>query len=309
MYEMGETLIRTENLGISFGAHKAVNKVDLDLEKNVFTTILGPNGAGKTTLFNLISGLLKPTEGKIFFKGTDITSLSPIDRVKMGMGRSFQLTNVFPSLTAYENVRLSMQARENVGYRIFTDHRKFSQLNKKTEEIYCNKFKLTGDKWTNQYQLTNNLSPKLYLDSLFIKDKLHLVYCEYQENLVVKYERYEYGNNFIKKEIEEELSNWENISWPTLIYFENKLWIIWAEYENIMSRYSLDNGENWSPIYLWKDSKYKDIFRYKYLTKNKVNNIFNYSFGTIKPDIAFIGFGSLNNTIEIPLKKKMRLHH
>lgn len=132
---MGETLIRTEDLSISFGAHKAVNKVDLELEKNVFTTILGPNGAGKTTIFNLISGLLKPTEGKIFFKGTDITSLSPIDRVKMGMGRSFQLTNVFPSLTAYENVRLSMQARENIGYRIFTDHRKFSQLNKKTEEI------------------------------------------------------------------------------------------------------------------------------------------------------------------------------
>ncbi|SDY91969.1 amino acid/amide ABC transporter ATP-binding protein 1, HAAT family [Proteiniborus ethanoligenes] len=132
---MGETLIRTENLGISFGAHKAVNKVNLELEKNVFTTILGPNGAGKTTLFNLMSGLLKPTEGKIFFKGTDVTSLSPIDRVKMGMGRSFQLTNVFPSLTAYENVRLSMQARENVGYKIFTDHRKYSQLNEKTEEI------------------------------------------------------------------------------------------------------------------------------------------------------------------------------
>lgn len=180
---------------------------------------------------------------------------------------------------------------------------------KNTDEIYCNKFKLIDDKWNTQYQLTNNSSPKLYLDSLFIKDKLHLVYCEYQENLVVKYERYEYGNNFIKKEIEEELSNWENISWPTLIYFENKLWIIWAEYENIMSRYSLDNGENWSPIYLWKDSKYKDIFRYKYLTKNKVNNIFNYSFGTIKPDIAFIGFGSLNNTIEIPLKKKMKLSY
>ncbi|WIV13101.1 ABC transporter ATP-binding protein [Proteiniborus sp. MB09-C3] len=132
---MGETLIKTEKLGISFGAHKAVYNVDLELEKNVFTTILGPNGAGKTTLFNLISGLLKPTDGKIYFKGTDITSLSPIDRVKMGMGRSFQLTNVFPSLTAYENVRLSMQARENIGYKIFTDHRKFKQLNKKTDEI------------------------------------------------------------------------------------------------------------------------------------------------------------------------------
>ncbi len=132
---MGETLIKTEKLGISFGAHKAVYDMNLELEKNVFTTILGPNGAGKTTLFNLISGLLKPTDGKIYFKGTDITSLSPIDRVKMGMGRSFQLTNVFPSLTAYENVRLSMQAREDIGYKIFKDHRKFKYLNEKTEEI------------------------------------------------------------------------------------------------------------------------------------------------------------------------------
>lgn len=132
---MGEPLIRTEKLGISFGAHRAVNGVDLVLEKNVFTTILGPNGAGKTTLFNLISGLLSPTEGKIFFKGTDITKLSPMDRVKMGMGRSFQLTNVFPSLTAYENVRLAMQSKEKIGYRIFTDHRRFGHLQEQTEAI------------------------------------------------------------------------------------------------------------------------------------------------------------------------------
>lgn len=132
---MDGTLIKIENLGISFGAHKAVSNMNLQLERNVFTTILGPNGAGKTTLFNLISGLLKPTEGKIFFKGTDITGLSPVDRVKMGMGRSFQLTNVFPRLTVYENIRLAVQSKENVGYRIFIDHRKFSKVNEKTDEL------------------------------------------------------------------------------------------------------------------------------------------------------------------------------
>jgi len=132
---MGEPLIRTEKLGISFGAHRAVSGMDLALEKNVFTTILGPNGAGKTTLFNLISGLLSPTEGKIFFKGAEITALSPIDRVNMGMGRSFQLTNVFPSLTAYENVRLAMQSKEKIGYQIFTDHRRFGRLKERTEAI------------------------------------------------------------------------------------------------------------------------------------------------------------------------------
>ncbi|KAB3534701.1 ABC transporter ATP-binding protein [Alkaliphilus pronyensis] len=132
---MADTLIQTENLSISFGAHKAVNNVSISLEKGLFTTILGPNGAGKTTLFNLISGLLKPTEGKIYFKGTDITGLSPIERVKMGMGRSFQLTNVFSRLTTFENVRLSIQAHQEVGYKMFTDYRKFKSLNDKTHEI------------------------------------------------------------------------------------------------------------------------------------------------------------------------------
>ncbi len=132
---MGEILIETKDIGISFGGHKAVNKVSIKLEKGKFTTILGPNGAGKTTLFNLISGLLEPTEGQVFFKGTDITHLSPLKRIKMGMGRSFQLTNVFGALTAFENVRLAMQSKENVGYKIFTDHRKYKGLNKKTDEI------------------------------------------------------------------------------------------------------------------------------------------------------------------------------
>lgn len=159
---MGETLIRTEKLGISFGAHKAVHNVDLELEKNVFTTILGPNGAGKTTLFNLISGLLKPTSGKIYFKGTDITGLSPIDRVKMGMGRSFQLTNVFPSLTAYENVRLSVQAHANIGYKIFTDHRKFKKINEKTEEILENVL-LTDKKDFRASELSHGEQRKLEL--------------------------------------------------------------------------------------------------------------------------------------------------
>ncbi len=132
---MGEILIETKDLGISFGGHKAVNKVSIKLEKDKLTTILGPNGAGKTTLFNLISGLLEPTEGQVFFKGTEITSLSPLQRIKMWMGRSFQLTNVFGALTVFENVRLSLQSKAEIGYKIFTDHRRFSELNEKTERI------------------------------------------------------------------------------------------------------------------------------------------------------------------------------
>ncbi len=132
---MSEIILRTENLGISFGAHKAVSGVSLGIEKGKLTTILGPNGAGKTTFFNLISGLLTPTTGKIFFDGTDITSLSPTKRVEIGVGRSFQLTNVFPRLTAYENVRLAAQSHYKVGFRLFTRFDRYSHVNQRTEEI------------------------------------------------------------------------------------------------------------------------------------------------------------------------------
>lgn len=132
---MLETLIETKNLTINFGGLKAVNNVSLSIHKGLFTTIIGPNGAGKTTFFNLISGLLQPTEGTVHFKGTDITRLSPMQRIFLGIGRSFQLTNVFPTLTVHENVRLALQAREGVGYRVFTSHRKFTRLGEETGEL------------------------------------------------------------------------------------------------------------------------------------------------------------------------------
>lgn len=132
---MAETVLRTEQLGVSFGALRAVNNVSLEIEEGKFTTILGPNGAGKTTYFNLISGLLKPTTGKIFFRDTEVTSFTPMQRVEIGMGRSFQLTNVFPSLTVHENVRLAAQSHQKVGYRLFRNHRSYQKVNEKTEEI------------------------------------------------------------------------------------------------------------------------------------------------------------------------------
>ncbi len=125
---MSETLIETKNLTINFGGLKAVNNVSISIHKGLFTTIIGPNGAGKTTLFNLISGLLQPTEGTVIFKGTDITRLSPMQRVAMGIGRSFQLTNVFPTLTVHENIRLALQAKNRTGYRIFTSYKRFRSL-------------------------------------------------------------------------------------------------------------------------------------------------------------------------------------
>lgn len=116
---MSNPSLRTENLTIRFGGHAAVNNVTAAFRPGELTVIVGPNGAGKTTWFNLVSGQLKPTEGKIFKGDRDISALSPSARAKIGVGRAFQLTNLFPRLTVRENVRLVVQAREGKGPDVF----------------------------------------------------------------------------------------------------------------------------------------------------------------------------------------------
>ncbi len=112
--------LRTEDLTIRFGGHTAVNGVSCAFRPGELTVIVGPNGAGKTTWFNLVSGQLRPTSGRVFKGDTDITSLSPSSRAKAGIGRAFQLTNLFPRLSVLENVRLVVQARAGQGPRLFT---------------------------------------------------------------------------------------------------------------------------------------------------------------------------------------------
>jgi hypothetical protein len=177
------------------------------------------------------------------------------------------------------------------------------------EEIYIKSFDLNKEKWGEKTKLTTDGAHKLYLDIILRKDKLNLLYSQYEEgNLVVKYEKFNYKDGVVKKETEEVLSNPENPQYPTLIYHDEKLWAVWVEYENIMSRYSVDNGNTWSPIYLWNESKGNDIVRYKYCKAYQgEESILNYSFGTISPDITFIGFGNIDNTTEIPLKKKIHM--
>jgi branched-chain amino acid transport system ATP-binding protein len=121
-------LIETKNLTIQFGGHTAVDHVSLSIPEKEFKSIIGPNGAGKTTFFNLLSGQLKPTKGSVFYKGADISKLSPPKRTKLGIGRSFQITNIFPNLSVLENVRLAVQAKENVMYSMFRHFRSFPTL-------------------------------------------------------------------------------------------------------------------------------------------------------------------------------------
>jgi branched-chain amino acid transport system ATP-binding protein len=128
-----ESIIETKGLTISFGGHTAVNHVDFSVPSKHFKSIIGPNGAGKTTFFNLLSGQLKPTSGTVHFKGEDITKLSPTERTRKGIGRSFQITNVFPNLTVLENVRLAVQSKAGVRYN-FLSH--FTSFKRHEEEAY-----------------------------------------------------------------------------------------------------------------------------------------------------------------------------
>ncbi len=112
--------LMTRALTIRFGGHVAVNAVSADFYPGTLTVIVGPNGAGKTTFFNLISGQLAATSGSVLLNGMDITRTGAARRTQLGIGRAFQLTNLFPNLTVVENVRLAVQARAGVGMRMLS---------------------------------------------------------------------------------------------------------------------------------------------------------------------------------------------
>lgn len=128
-------MLETRQLTIRFGGHVAVNGVSCLFKPGTLTAIVGPNGAGKTTYFNLISGQLKASEGEVWLNGRNISALGAPARTHAGLGRAFQLTNLFPDLSVMENVRLALQARAGVSldlWRVWSDHR---DLIVKAEEV------------------------------------------------------------------------------------------------------------------------------------------------------------------------------
>ena len=103
---MNEAILSIKGLRKSFGDFVAIDGIDLNLKSDIITSVIGPNGAGKTTLINLVTGSLRPDKGKVFFKGDDITRLSPDKIVKKKITRSFQVMNIFPRLTVFQNIEL-----------------------------------------------------------------------------------------------------------------------------------------------------------------------------------------------------------
>ena len=132
-------MLETDNLTVRFGGHVAVNAVSCRFAPGTLTAIVGPNGAGKTTYFNLISGQLPANTGTVHLNGQDLTRLPASSRTRAGLGRAFQLTNLFPNLSVRENVRLAVQATRTGGHRrglnlwsIWSDH---AQLIERAQDI------------------------------------------------------------------------------------------------------------------------------------------------------------------------------
>ena len=126
-------MLHVEGIKKSFGGLMAVHEVSFQIKEGELSSIIGPNGAGKTTLFNLLTGHLRPDAGRILFKEKEITGLSPHEICRKGIGRSFQRTNIFPRLSAFDNIQVAVMSWQRKSGNIFLQAQKM--LREETDEI------------------------------------------------------------------------------------------------------------------------------------------------------------------------------
>ncbi|HSQ14590.1 MAG TPA: ABC transporter ATP-binding protein [Candidatus Deferrimicrobium sp.] len=131
---MAEAILQVRNLTKHFGGLAAVENVSLDVRTGEIHAVIGPNGAGKSTLINLLSGELRASSGEILFHGREIGALAPEQRSRLGIGRSFQKTNIFPSFTALENCRLAAQSRDPRPWRWLRDAHSYESIMSKGQQ-------------------------------------------------------------------------------------------------------------------------------------------------------------------------------
>ncbi|RWD48825.1 ABC transporter ATP-binding protein [Mesorhizobium sp.] len=122
-------ILEAAGLTKEFGGFVAVSNVNLTVERGSIHALIGPNGAGKTTLFNLLTKFLQPTRGAIRYQGRDITRMQPADIARLGLVRSFQISAVFPHMTALENVRIALQRRRGDSFDFWRSEKVLSKLN------------------------------------------------------------------------------------------------------------------------------------------------------------------------------------
>jgi len=125
---MPPPILQARGLGKQFRGFRAVDGVDLDIAADSIHALVGPNGAGKSTLFNLLTGFLRPSSGRISLDGADVTGLPPERVARLGVARSFQITTLFPQATAREHVELALQARTGLGWRFWRSERQLGRF-------------------------------------------------------------------------------------------------------------------------------------------------------------------------------------
>jgi branched-chain amino acid transport system ATP-binding protein len=128
-------MLSTEGLTKRFGGITAVDRVDFELREGELCSLIGPNGAGKTTFFNLLTGALEPTAGRIRFRDRDITDTSPERTASMGIHRSFQITNIFPTTTVLENVRIAAQAHSNASVALWRNYKAYEEFLEEAHDV------------------------------------------------------------------------------------------------------------------------------------------------------------------------------
>lgn len=129
------TILSTDSLNRQFGGVFAVNNASINVEEKKLKAIIGPNGAGKTTFFNVITGRLPATSGRVFYMGKDVTNKRPHELVKLGICRTFQINSLFLGSTVFENVRIAKQAKSGGSYKIFSARESLSDVNEGTWAI------------------------------------------------------------------------------------------------------------------------------------------------------------------------------
>lgn len=128
-------LLEIKDIHKDFGGLQVLVGIDLAIEKGDRHAIIGPNGAGKSTLFNLITGKYKPSKGRILFRGKDITGWSPLRINRQGLGRSFQIINIFPNMTVFENVRNAVLSKKGMRFNVFSSLKNLHSINEEVNAL------------------------------------------------------------------------------------------------------------------------------------------------------------------------------
>jgi branched-chain amino acid transport system ATP-binding protein len=132
---MAMNILETKGLYHDFSGLKVLFDVNLEVREGERLAVIGPNGAGKTTLFNVITGTYPPSQGRVYFKGKEVTGFPPHKLVRRGMGRSFQITSTFSRQTAFQNIRMGILSRRGIRFNMFNFLDKMDNVTKETDEV------------------------------------------------------------------------------------------------------------------------------------------------------------------------------